>query len=155
MKRSFLLLLAASAYFSVRAADDMADAKAAFETLQTYQKADDIRALDLFATNCIIRLKTINDLEEKTMFIEAAAFREILKDSITKKEGNLDKYENVKFSADEFSVKVTAAVIHVGSVKPGSLIASYERDGNGVLKIQELKVTTYVAKPETKAADAK
>ena len=155
MKRLFLLLLAVSACFSVRAADDMADAKAAFETLQAYQKADDIRALDLFATNCIIRLKTINDLEEKTMFIEVAAFREILKDSITKKEGKLDQYEDVKYLADGFSVKVTATVIHVGSVKPGSFIASYERDGNGVLKIQELKVTTYVAKPDAKSASDK
>ena len=155
MKKSFFVLLVVLGCWSVNAADDMADAKAAFETLQAYQKTDDIRALDLFATNCIIRLKTINDLEEKTMFIEPAAFREILKDSIAKKEGNLDKYEDVEFSADGFSVKVTAAVIHVGTVKPGSFIASYERDGKGVLKIQELKITTYVAKPDTKAADAK
>ena len=155
MKKSFFVLLVVLGCWSVNAADDMADAKLAFETLQAYQKTDDIRALDLFATNCIIRLKTINDLEEKTMFIEPAAFREILKDSIAKKEGNLDKYEDVKFSADGFSVKVTAAVIHVGAVKPGSFIASYERDGNGVLKIQELKITTYVAKPDAKAADAK
>ena len=155
MKKLFFVLLVVLGCWSVNAADDMADAKAAFETLQAYQKTDDIRALDLFATNCIIRLKTINDLEEKTMFIEPAAFREILKDSIAKKEGNLDKYEDVEFSADGFSVKVTAAVIHVGTVKPGSFIASYERDGKGVLKIQELKITTYVAKPDTKAADAK
>ena len=155
MKKLFFVLLVVLGCWSVNAADDMADAKMAFETLQAYQKTDDIRALDLFATNCIIRLKTINDQEEKTMFIEPAAFREILKDSIAKKEGNLDKYEDVKFSADGFSVKVTAAVIHVGAVKPGSFIASYERDGNGVLKIQELKITTYVAKPDAKAADAK
>ena len=155
MKRIFLFLLAAVVSFSVHAADDVADAKVAFDTLQTYQKTDDLRALDLFATNCVIRFRTISALEDKTMFIQPAAFRDLLKAGIAKKEGSQEKYDDVKFSADGFAVKVTATVLHPGDIKPGEFMISYERDGDGALKIQELKVTTYIAKPADQPAAAK
>ena len=155
MKRIFLFLLAVMVSLSAHAADDLADAKITFETLQTYQRTDDLRALDLFATNCVIRFRTISAVEDKTVFIQPAAFRDILKDGIAKKAGSQEKYEDVKFSADGFAVKVTATVLHPGDIKPGEFMLSYERDGDGVLKIQELKVTTYIAKPANQPAAAK
>ncbi|HSY19888.1 MAG TPA: hypothetical protein VK815_16210 [Candidatus Acidoferrales bacterium] len=139
---SFFICLTAAA------ADDMADAKVAFTNLVTYQKTDDLRALDLFAKHCLITYIINDGKSEKTVVVPADAFREGIKQGIAKKEGNKDEYEDVKFTKDGDKVTVTATVHYADSGKRAPFFASYARDdGDGVMRIEKLKITMITGEP--------
>lgn len=150
--KTFALLLALLAWCSISFADDLADAKAAFETLKSYQKSDDIRALDLFATNCLVTLTFIQGTNEHQVFVPPDAYREMLKKGIALKQGDNNSYEDVKCSRDGYMVKVTAMIHYADTGRRGPFMAIYGRDDDGILKIKELHVTTFVPKRPPKAA---
>jgi hypothetical protein len=129
--------------FSACAADDLADAKAAFTNLITYQKTDDIRSLDLFAKHCIITFRIVDGTNERLAVIPPAVFRESLKKEIAQKKGSDGDYEDVKFSSDGFMVKVNATIHYTDSGKKGPFFALYGRDKDGVMKIEEFRVTIF------------
>jgi hypothetical protein len=127
---------------SMLAADDVADAKNAFETLIQYQKQDDIRALDLFAPHCLVVYKVIDaKLETNTITIPMEAFRASLKAEIAKKQGNKDEYRNVQYTTDGFSVTVTASLYSPDTGKESPFLAKYGRDSDKKMKIEEMRVT--------------
>ncbi len=124
------------------AADDVSDAKTAFETLIQYQKQDDIRALDLFSQHCLVVYKVIDAKPEtNTIIMPMEAFRASLKTEIDKKQGNKDEYRNIKYTSDGFSVTVTASLYSPDIGKETPFLAKYGRDSEGKMKIEELRVT--------------
>jgi hypothetical protein len=135
----FLFLFPALSMF---AADDVSDAKTAFETLIQYQKQDDIRALDLFSQHCLVVYKVIDAKPEtNTIIMPMEAFRASLKTEIDKKQGNKDEYRNIKYTSDGFSVTVTASLYSPDIGKETPFLAKYGRDSEGKMKIEELRVT--------------
>ncbi|MDR3460251.1 MAG: hypothetical protein P4N60_22715 [Verrucomicrobiae bacterium] len=147
MIRAFILSL----FFglSAAAADDLADAKVAFTNLITYQKTDDIRALDLFSKHCLITY-TVNDGKtEKIAVVPAEAFLEGLKKEIAQKHGSKDEYEDVKFSSDGPKVTVTATIRNPGSDKRSPFFAVYGRDvDDGAMRIEKFKITIFIHEPK-------
>lgn len=133
-------------------ADDLADARAAFEALGTYQKTDDIRALDLFATNCLITFTIIDATNQRTVLVPPDAYRELLRKAIALKQGDKNSYEDVKCSQDGYMVKVTANIHYVDTDKRGPFVALYARESDGILRIKEMKVTVYKPERTEKAA---
>ena len=137
----FLLLFPALSLF---AADDVSDAKTAFETLVQYQTQDDIRALDLFSQHCLVVYKVIDSKPEtNTVTIPTDAFRASQKTEIEKKQGNKDEYRNVKYTSDGFSVTVTASLYSPDTGKEAPFLAKYGRDSDGKMKIEEIRMTVF------------
>jgi hypothetical protein len=150
--RTCLFLLLMLGGLGVAAADDVTDAKIAFATLQTWQKTDDPRSLDLFATNCTVLITVAGAGQPKTVFVPPAAFRENLTHLIALKQGNHDSYDDVTCSADGFSVKLSATIYHPETGRHGLFSVVYERDHDGVLKIYELKVNMFAHATNAPAA---
>jgi hypothetical protein len=139
-----LWLLILSPSVSLWAADDLSDAKTAFATLVQYQKDDDIRALDLFTQHCLIVYKVIDDKPEtNTVIIPAETFRASLKKEIEQKPGNKDEYRNVQYVSDGFSVTVTANMYNPDTGKETPFLAKYGRGSDGMMKIEEMRVTIF------------
>jgi hypothetical protein len=133
---------------SALAADDVADARIAFGTLVAYQKTDDIRALDLFTTNCLIVYKVIDEKSQTNMVaIPLEAFRAELKTEIEQKHGCKDEYRNVQFTSDGFTVTMTANVFSPESGKEVPFLIKYGRDRAGIMKIEELRTTVFSKPP--------
>ena len=125
-------------------ADDLADAKKAFQTLLEYQKTDDVRSLDLFATNCTARFILTDGNQSVTNALSGEVFRTELSRQIAKKEGNRDQYDNVEYKVTGNSVVVESDVRFAAPVNRGHLILEYRRDPEGVLRIVEMQITTYI-----------
>jgi len=143
-----ILILTMMVCISASAADDLADAKAAFADLVTFQKTDDVRALDLFAKHCIIKFKLEDGTNEQTVVLAPEVFLASLKKEIAQKKGSDCDYEDVKFVADGYMVKVNATAHYMDSGKRGPFYALFGRDGDGGMKIQELIVPVF--RPERK-----
>jgi hypothetical protein len=142
MIRAFLLTL----FFclSASAADDLADAKVAFTNLVNYQKSDDLRALDLFSKHCLVTFTITDGKSERIAVIPPDVFRVSLTNEIAQKHGNKDEYEDVKFSNDGFTVKVSATIHYAKSDKREPFFASYGRDvDDGVMRIERIKITLF------------
>ena len=77
------------------------------------------------------------------MVIPAELFRTQLQVTLSKKKGNKDKYEDVKYAAEGSGVRVTATVLSADTGKRGPFSVLYVRDGDA-LKIKEIKATAYV-----------
>jgi len=130
-------------------ADDIADAKAAFKTLQEYEKTDDIRAPGLFATNCVVTVLVTDGTNKRSLVIPDGKFRGMLSNSIARKEGNSDVYEDVKYSQEGSSVRLDCTVLIADSSKRAPLSLLYERDSDGELRIKEMRITRPVDKLES------
>ena len=143
MIKAFILTLLFC--LSAAAADDLADAKVAFTNLITYQKMDDIRALDLFSKHCLITYAVNDGKTEKVAVVPAEAFLDGLKKEIAQKHGSTDEYEAVKFSSDGPKVTVTATIRNPDSDKRSPFFAVYGRDvDDGVMRIEKFKATIFV-----------
>lgn len=126
--------------------DDIPDAKAAFATLQEYQKTDDIRSPDLFATNCTVTLAVTDGTNRRTLVVPDGKFRVMLTNAIARKEGNSDVYEDAIYTQEGSSVRMSCTVLFADSGKRGPLTVLYARDSDGKLRIKEMKLTKPVEK---------
>lgn len=123
--------------------NDLADAKAAFATLLEYQKKDDIRSLDLFSPDCPVTFTVIEGNTQRVVVWQQVDFRASLKEQLSLKLGNRDTYKDVKYSQNGIQVLVSGMVQYADSGKCGPFSVVYGRDGNGLFKIQEFKVTVF------------
>jgi hypothetical protein len=124
-------------------ADDIADAKAAFETLQEYQQSDDPRMLDLFAKDVSVTMLVSDGKDVRPTYLPRADFFASLKRELLQKKGNKDVYENVKFVQEGADVRLTTTMLDASTGKRGPVTLLYARDKEGVLRIKEMKVTVH------------
>jgi hypothetical protein len=121
-------------------ADDLADAKKAFETLIAYQKTDDERSLDLFSKKCVAKIVVTNGEKEQTKTIPTDKFLDDLKGQIAKKSGSSETYENIKYSEEGDGVRVDAGVVSAKNPVKSRLALLYRRDEDRVMRIHEFKM---------------
>ena len=65
---------------------------------------------------------------------------------IAAKHGNKDTYEDVKYTPEGDTVKVTSMLLHGDSGKRTPFLAIYGKDASGHFKVKALKVTIPVDK---------
>lgn len=146
MRKILLTLAAVLCAFSVARADDVAEVRRAFDLFVQYQKTDDARILDLFVQDVSVTLTLDTGKETRDMSLPADTFRELVTQDIAKKRGNQDTFEEVKYTEEGDTVKVTSTLLHSGSGKRGPFLAIYGKDASGHFKIKALKVTVPVDK---------
>ena len=127
-------------------ADDVADARKAFDFFVQYQKTDDEKMLDLFAPDISVTLTFDTGKETRDMVLPADTFREIVKGGLARKNGTKDAYEDVKCTQEGDTVKLTATLVDGKTGKKGPFVAVYAKDGSGNLTIKAMKVTLAVDK---------
>lgn len=141
--KTLLVLLAIVFVTSTAIADDLADTKKAFATLIEYQKTDDERSPELFSKDCTVTFIFSDGTNEKAAVLPIEVFIDTMKKAIAKKKGSKETYEEVMYSQEASGVRVTANVRYPKSDRKGPFSALYRRNDDGVLRIQEFKVTVY------------
>lgn len=141
----FALLLFSLA--TVARADDLADAKAAFETLYLYQKTDDSRLLDLFAPDIAVTVMLTYQDQVRPEYQPRAQFLATLKKALARKEGTKDTYVDTKYVQEGTGVRVTSTLVDGVTGKRGPIIVLYTRDAKGELKIKEMRITAHTPGP--------
>ena len=130
---------------SVRA-DDVAEAQKAFDTFVQYAKADDDRFPDLFAADVSVTLVFDTGKETRDMVLPPEKFREMVKQGIAKKSSVTDTYEDVKYTPEGQTVKLTCTRTDGRTGKRGAFLLIYGRDAAGHLAIAAMKMTLAVSR---------
>ena len=123
-------------------ADDLADAKTLFDTFLQYQKTDDPKALDMFMKDCVVKFTVTDGTHEQSQVIPTKDFLQQISDSIAKKEGDKDKYDNITYKQDGALVRMQCTITYAelgGKQAPFGL--AFARDTDGKLKIKEFNAT--------------
>lgn len=142
--KTWIALLAALLVPLSAIADNLADAKKAFETLLAYQKTDDERSLDLFSNKCVAKVGVTDGEKEQTTVIPLEKFLDDLKKQIARKSGSTETYEDVKYSQEGDAIRVDAKVRSVKPATRGALALVYRRDSDEVMRIHEFNMTFYI-----------
>ena len=146
MKTIYIALLL-SALTGTLKADDLADAKTAFNLLREYQKTDDIRSVDLFSLEVSVTFILTDGTAYQTNDIPAETFFHILREGIAQKKGNNETYKNVKFVKRDSVVVLDCMVVHADSKKAEPLHLEYAKSkDDGMLRITKAVVTVPVEK---------
>jgi len=124
-------------------AADIAKVRAAFATLQEYQRTDDLRALDLFMRNGSVTITAIGGTSNKTAVMPVEKFRQVLGQQIAQKQGSNCAYEDVRYVNEGPDVRVTGTIRYTDSDRRAPFSALYRCYGDGVFKIYDLKVTIF------------
>jgi hypothetical protein len=147
----FSLLLASSTpltTLNVSKGDDIADAKAAFATMEQYQATDDARSPGLFDPNCAFKFTFTDGTNSRRIEVPPKAFFESLTQQLALKQGNPDKYEDVQYIyANGFTAEVCGTILYAANGKKEPFKVFYGRDASGVLKIMELDITQFSSAP--------
>jgi hypothetical protein len=125
-------------------ADDLSDARKAFETLIEYQRTDDERSPDLFSKRCNIAFVLSDGTNEKTELMSIEAFIEQIKAQLPLKKGATETYEDVKFAQESLGIRVTGNLRYLPTGRKAPFSAVYRRDADGVLRIQEFRIPVFV-----------
>lgn len=120
--------------------DDAADVRKAFDTFVQYTKTDDERTLDLFTQDVATTFYYDAGQGTREMTLPADTFRETIKKSLAKKEGNLDTYEDIECKQDGDTVKLTCTLIDGKTGGHAPLIMIYVKDGSGEFKIKAMRL---------------
>lgn len=126
-----------------RDAADIAQVRAAFATLQEYQRTDDLRTLDLFMRNGSVTVTAISTESQKTRVMPVEKFRQLLAQELAEKRGSNCAYEDVRYANEGADVRVTGIIRYTDSDKRAPFSALYRCYGDGVFKIYDLKVTIF------------
>ena len=139
-KKVFLAvtLSAWSACASLRA-DDVADARKAFDLYVQYSRTADKRSLDLFAPDISVTNARFYGKEEQDVVIPAKRFLQIVREGIESKSGDNSKYEDIRCVADNGLVKLTCTMIDGGTGDREPTVIVYGKDASGQMKIKAMK----------------
>ncbi len=72
--------------------------------------------------------------------LPADRFREMVKKSLARKEGNSDTYEDIECKQDGDTVKLTCTLIPGKTGERAPLILVYTKDGSGEFKIKAMRL---------------
>ena len=121
-------------------ADDAADVRKAFDTFVQYTKTDDERTLDLFTPDIAVTFYYDAGRGIHEMTLPTDKFREMVTQSLAKKEGNSDQYENIECNPDGDTVKLTCTLIAGKTGEHAPLNLVYVKDGSGAFKIKAMRL---------------
>jgi len=144
MKKSLLIIALLFSGMVAVQADDISDAKAAFQTLIQYQKSDDPNSLGLFTPTCAITYTFTDGTNTKDVPVPMLSYSAMISKAISEKKGNHDTYENPTFTKNGNTVTVNATVM-TEDKKAEPITIVYMRDQNGEMAITQLHVVVPVA----------
>ena len=141
-----LLAVALCGVCSCARADDVAEARKAFDLFVQYSKTADKRLLDLFAPDVSVTLAADTGKETQDMVMPTETFRQIVQESIDAKDGSNDTYNDVKCVQEGSTVKLTCTRTESDSSKPEPFLLIYAKDAAGQFTIKAVKMT--VSRPQ-------
>ena len=139
-KRLFCLLAALCCLCSTVRADDVADVRKAFDLYVQYNKIADKRLLDLFAPDVSVTIAGDTGKGKQDLVMPAETFRQMVQESIKAKDGSNETYNDVKYTPENDTVKVTGTCTQSGD-KPEPFVFVYAKDVQGKFVIKALKMT--------------
>ncbi len=120
-------------------ADDVADARKAFDLYVQYSGRADKRVLDLFARDVSVVNARFYGKEEQDVVIAPERFFQILKDAIDSDSPDKSKYEDIRCIAENGLVKLTCTMINSGTGDHEPTVLVYQRDKAGQMKIKAMR----------------
>ncbi len=139
MNKRWILLLAALCCGCLRVrADDIEDARKAFDLYVQYGQTADKRMLDLYESDVTVINARYYGREEQDVVIPAKRYFDIMKDAIANKGVSTAKYEDIQCVAEKGRVQITFVAIEEGGEHdPTALL--YGRDKSGRMKIRAVR----------------
>ena len=120
-------------------ADDVADARKAFDLYVQYSGRADQRMVDLFARDVAVVNARFYGKEEQDVVIAPERFFQILQDAIDSKSPDHSKYEDIRCVAENGLVKLSCTMIDSGTGDREPTVLVYEKDKAGQMKIKAMK----------------
>ena len=134
---------------AVARADDTAEAQKQFDLFRQYARTNDEKLLDLFAPDISVTLTFQAGMgAAQDTVLPAAAFRDAVEQSLTRKDTNTNTYKDVVFKQEGDTVRLTCTRVDDKSGFTGPFVAIYGKDESGQFKMKAMKFTM----PPPKAA---
>ena len=123
-------------------ADDVAEARQAFDLLRQYARVDDDRVLDLFAPDVSV---TVVDAPAKgparDIVLPASEFLSLIRQGLARRQTDHGTYQDLKFTQGGNTVKLAGTRVDDRTGYAAPFLVIYGKDDAGRLKIKAMKLT--------------